>query len=260
MTILIRCRSDVNSKIIIKGKQHDRHCNLEVAKGVGGMIDLSLYKDNEIFRIDGSELVFKKVLVKDTEIYVYSTGRTENITWALDYKCAKILAKKFGIRVKSKTIKAAYLDSCFMSQAKRKENSFWAKEVLRFIGSVKVEHDGKEYEFDRSASIDNVPLGATSYAAEMSIKRAFVSSVVELLEIEEFAPDSELPEFIQANTKEDVSESLPFSDSMKFPDVLITDLQKESLKALLRKNKKNWIKKYEKLTSDQASDMIKDLQ
>lgn len=227
------------------------------------MIDISKYKEGETFTIEGSDLIFKKITINiprlDTkeEIYVYSTNQSEKLNWSIDYAIAKMLAKKYKIEILSKTIKSAYFDACFMSQARRKENNFFNKEVMRYIGSVKVHFNGNTYEYDRSAAIDNVPLNCIAYAPELSIKRATVAAIIDLLEIEEFSPDSNLPEYIKPVTKEDVSEETPFSEGDKVP---ISDLQKESIKTLLRKNKKNWSKKYESLTADEAAKLIKELQ
>jgi len=229
-----------------------------------GMIDLSKYKDTEVFTIEGSDLIFKKIKVKipkydvEEDIYVYSTNQADKVNWSIDFKMAKMLAKKFDIRLISKTVKAAYYDACFMSQSKRKEHNFYNKEVMRYIGSVKVFYNGSEYEYDRSAAIDNVPLSAISYAPELSMKRAFVAAILDLLEIEEFSPDSELPEYIKPITKEDLSEATPFeTDKSTVP---ATDLQKDTLKALFKKAKKNWTKKYDTITADEAAAMIKELQ
>ncbi len=238
------------------------------------IIDLSLYQENEIFNIEECDLAFKKVklvvrgiegdnvhptlLDKEVFIYVYSNPKENIVSWCLDNRMAQYLADVAGIKIISQTIRSAYQDTCFMRQEKRKENNCWAKEIMRFIGTTVAEYRGTTYTFDRQAAIDNVLSSAASYAAEMAMKRSMITAVIKILKIEEFSPDANLPEFIQPNTKEDVAEPTPFAGDAK--EVMITDVQKESLKALLRKNKKNWTKKYDALTADQASDMIKELQ
>jgi hypothetical protein len=240
------------------------------------IIDLTQYQENEIFSIENCDLAFKKVKIvikgitdvdvskeildKEVFIYVYSNPKDGITNWSVDARMANYLAEVAGIKIISQTIVAAYQDACFMRQEKRKENGFWSKEIARFVGRTVAEYRGTTYTFDRQAAIDNVGSMAASYAAEMSMKRSTISAVIKILKIEEFSPDANLPEFIQPNTKEDISEETPFASETKSSDAKMTELQKESLKSLLRKNHKNWGKKFEKLTADEASKMIKELQ
>lgn len=243
-------------------------------------IDNTEIKLDEIFKIDGDNRYFKKCgklgrgnKVAEYIVYgylkKYEDGRNE-IKFRMDYEQATKLARKFEIKIEYSKIIHIIKDHIFLGEHGRNQAKnwygAWYREGQRYIAEAKATFPGELFNEDwntreemtrtGTAGIDNVGFAFLSYCPNMACKRASIKLVIDILCLSDISEDFYDPTEQEEDTKQNKS-----SDKKEDKEEIgpATKTQFNMIKQLLKKRGKKFLKKYEKFSKKEASDLIVEL-